>query len=531
MGACLSVLDHETGENGRRVERAIAMYATYRMLKSLYCMGASGVVKSLTSVALAGGNYLPGVSGLIKAELDKEMEKIEQQVLGDGDADALINFPPNGIPAEEILKKADDLVSGKHGGFASGKKWGGIYYRNTQLSELQAAIWKKFSTTNSLYPMVFPVVRKFEAELVTMVTNMVHGKVGLLTSGGTESIVIAMLAYREQGYKNGIAVPEIVCGVTAHPAVAKAAHYLRMKLVKVKVDPKTQKMTTALTSPAITRNTVCVFASAPTFSHGVVDPIVELAKLTKSKNVGLHVDNCLGGFLLSYLKKEGIYKEEFDFNVDGVTTMSVDVHKYGFASKGASCTIFRDPELRQLTYVTSTDGCEGLYVTPTIQGSRSGAVIAAAWSTVTFLGDSGYAKAARRLHSISEGYIKELEKYPELELLTHSDCAVIPIKSTSPDVNIYLLASILEKKGWNMFTGQNPPVMSVCVGEQHSEEVIKEWSSDVKDALAMIKDNPGMKVEGAAAVYGVASTTPDELLKTIMCQFVDTTLTVKQKSA
>ena len=525
MGICLTILDRNAGENVHRLERAITIYATYRLAVKLYELGLSGIVKA----AVSGGSLIPGVSGIIKAELDKEMEKIEKQVLGDGDADALTVMPTTGIAADDLLKKADDLMQQQHQGFASGKKWGGIYYRNTKLSELQAAMWKKFSTTNSLYPMVFPVVRKFEAELVTIVSNMVNGKVGLLTSGGTESIMIAMLAYRNQGYQNGITKPEIVCGDTAHPAVLKAAIYFGMKLIKVKVDPKTQKMTAALTAPAISRNTVCVFASAPTFCHGIVDPVTELAKLTKLKNVGLHVDNCLGGFLLSYLKKVGIFKEQFDFSVDGVTTMSVDVHKYGFASKGASCTIFRDPELRKLTYVTSTDGCEGLYVTPTIQGSRSGANIAAAWSTVAFLGDDGYSTAAHRLNDISQGYINELENFPELELLAQPDCAVVPIRSKSPNVNIYLLASILEKKGWNMFTGQNPPVMSVCVGEQHTKEVIKEWSADVGDALATIRANPKMAVEGAAAVYGVASTTPDELLKTIMCQFVDTTLTVKQR--
>ena len=193
------------------------------------------------------------------------------------------------------------------------------------------------------------------------------GAAGLLASGGTEAVLLAALAYREQGRKRGITRPQIVCGVSAHPAIVKACSYFGIELVKVALDPTTMRLTARNVRPFLTRRTVAIYASAPCFSFGAVDEIEELGKLAKSRGVGLHVDCCLGGVLLSFMQREGLFKPPWDFVVPGVTTISVDLHKYGYASKGASVTAFRDPALRRLTYVPSADGCEGLYVTPTLQ--------------------------------------------------------------------------------------------------------------------------------------------------------------------
>ena len=159
--------------------------------------------------------------------------------------------------------------------------------------------------SNMLYPDVFPGARKFEAEIVAMVLDMLHGSsanaVGLLSSGGTESILLAILAYREQGKKRGIENPEVLAGISAHPALMKACHYFGVKLIKLPICPKTLQLLPETVSRAINRNTVAIYASAPTFTHGIVDPIEKLADLALRNNIGCHVDNCLGGFLLSYM--------------------------------------------------------------------------------------------------------------------------------------------------------------------------------------------------------------------------------------
>ena len=272
-----------------------------------------------------------------------EMKNIEKKILGDGDPDANTCIPKVGFSKREIFEKA--IVQRKrHEGFESGQKWGGIYHddRNLpDLPEIQSHMWSQFHATNLLYPAVFPGARKFEAEVVSMVLDMVQGNCGLLSSGGTESILIAVLAYREQARKErGIENPEIVACVTAHPALSKACRYFGVGLVKVPNDPVTFQMSLKHTKAAISSNTIAIYASAPTFTHGVIDDVESLSKLAKARNVGLHVDNCLGGFLTSYMMKEGLLKsKKFDFRVPGVTTMSVDVHKYAF-SRFHSLSIF-----------------------------------------------------------------------------------------------------------------------------------------------------------------------------------------------
>ena len=305
------------------------------------------------------------------------------------------------------------------------------------------------------------------------------------------------------------------------------SQYFGVKLVKVEIDPVTLKLMPATVSKYINCNTVCVYASAPTFTHGVVDPVEELGALCVERGLGLHVDNCLGGFLLSFLCKLGMLNRQWDFQVPGVTSISIDLHKYGFCSKGVSVVCFRDPALRRLTYVPSVDGCEGLYVTPTLQGSRAGGVIAQAWATVLYMGENGYEKLATDMHTVTNDVKDIVRSIPELDLLVDSDAAIVPVVSNSKNINIYQVASIMEQKGWNMFTGQHPPVMSVCLGEQHLK-VLGDWAKDLKDAVSMVRNNPSVKLEGTTAVYGSAAAIPDELLDSVLRSYCDTRMRVKQ---
>ena len=338
-----------------------------------------------------------------------------------------------------------------------------------------------------------------------------------------------MLAYREQARKErGIENPEIVAAVTAHPALYKACRYFGVRLVTVPIDPVTFQMSLKHTEKALNSNTIAIYASVPTFTHGVIDDVESLSKLAQSRNIGLHVDNCLGGFLTSYMEKEGLLKKAkmFDFRVKGVTTMSVDVHKYGFASKGVSVVAFRDASLRQHSYMPSSDGCEGLYVTTTLQGSRAGGVVAQAWATLMHIGDKGYRNFANQMYGVMqkvEKIVKSLE--PNLRILVSPDACIIPI--TSDTIDIYKVAGMMEKRGWNMFTGQNPPVMSLCVGEQHLH-VLDRWAQDLKEAVQDVVSNPDMKIEGNAAVYGAAKNIPDDILDGIMRSYCDTLMKVKK---
>ena len=255
----------------------------------------------------------------------------------------------------------------------------------------------------------------------------------------------------------------------------------------------------------ITQRTVAIFASAPSFSHGVVDPIEELGALAVSRDIGLHVDNCLGGYLLSYMQREGLYSAPFDFAVRGVTSMSVDIHKYGCANKGASVACFRDPALRRATYVPSVEGCEGLYVTPTLQGSRSGATIAAAWATIVHLGDDGYARMARDITACHTKIKATVRAMAPLRLCCDADATVVPI--CSDGINVYALASLLEERGWGVFTGQKPPTLTITVGEQ-TPAYVDDLLDDLRECLAYLIAHPECKASGNAAVYGAAAKMP-----------------------
>jgi sphinganine-1-phosphate aldolase len=352
------------------------------------------------------------------------------------------------------------------------------------------------------------------------------GACGLLASGGTEAVLIAALAYRESARKRGITNPQIICALSAHPAIVKACHYFGMELIKVPLDPKTKALRAAAVRPYLTSNTVAIYASAPSFAHGVIDEIVELGELAMTRGIGLHVDNCLGGFLLSFMAREGLLAKPFDFAIAGVTSMSIDVHKYGCAPKGASVVAFRDPALRRLTYVPSTDGCEGLYVTPTIQGSRSGANIAAAWATLVHVGAKGYGAKAVAITECLEKIKAFVRKTPELQLCADADACVVPVCSDKLDV--YALATHLEDKGWKVFTGQKPATVTFPVGDQ-TPAVVEQLLVDLGASVTYLREHPEFKAKGNAAVYGAAAATPDEVLDSVLRGYVDLTLKVKPR--
>ena len=519
----------------RNCERVLLVILAQRALSGAWSqfrrLGVRGVYKQAIGAIMRGAQAaVPGVSGIVEAEKTKALAGLEKDLLGDGDADALVAMPAKGLPAKEVELKVTTLRGKEASKSAGEKRWGGIYHeQESELTGLQARVWAACNCTNALYPGVFPSLRKFEAELVSMVLGIVHGHevgaAGLLSSGGTESVLLAALAYREQGRLRGIARPQIIASLSAHPAILKACHYFGMDLIKVAPDPNTFTLRADLVRPHLTSSTVAIYSSAPSFSHGVVDPIEELGALATEKGIGLHVDNCLGGFLLSFLQKEGLFTKPWDFAVPGVTSISIDVHKYGCSSKGASVVAFRDAALRALTYVPSSEGCEGLYVTPTLQGSRSGAVIAAAWATVVNVGDDGYRHIARDLHGAHLRLKREVAAMKGIRLCVDADLAQVPICGDD-GVDVYALATLMEKRGWGVFTGQKPPTLTIPVGEQtpkHLDAMIE----DLRSSLDFLLANPDTKPEGNAAVYGAAAAIPDELLDDILRGYVDVLMKVK----
>ena len=280
--------------------------------------------------------------------------------------------------------------------------WGGLPRRAEHI-DFQNQIYAINSQTNPLHFDVWPSGVKFEAEIVSMTANMLNADkagdeiVGTVTSGGTESILLAMKTYRDRGRaEKGITEPEMIVPTTAHAAFDKASQYFNIKMVRIPVGEDFRADVQA-TAAAITPNTVVIVGSAPPFPHGIIDPIEELSELARAHGIGFHTDACLGGFVLPWAEKLGYPVPPFDFRLPGVTSMSADTHKYGYAAKGTSVVLYRGRALRHYQFYTTTEWPGGLYFSPTLAGSRPGALSAACWAAMISTGEQGYLEATRRI--------------------------------------------------------------------------------------------------------------------------------------
>jgi sphinganine-1-phosphate aldolase len=282
---------------------------------------------------------------------------------------------------------------------------------------LQTEAFGKFTVANPIHPDVFPGVRKMEAEIVSMVLGIFNapaGAAGVTTSGGTESILMACLSARQKAYaERGVTEPEMydlytlhslhsltiirILPETGHTAFRKAGEYFGIKIHLVTCPAPSYQVHIPSVARLINSNTVLLVGSAPNFPHGIIDDISSLSKLAVKRRIPLHVDCCLGSFLVPFLEKAGFETELFDFRLKGVTSISCDTHKYGFAPKGNSTCLYRTASLRAYQYFISPDWSGGVYASPSIAGSRPGALIAGCWASLMSVGEAGYIKSCSEI--------------------------------------------------------------------------------------------------------------------------------------
>jgi sphinganine-1-phosphate aldolase len=354
---------------------------------------------------------------------------------------------------------------------------------------------------------LWPSTVRFEAEIVAMTAAMLNGPeaVGTVTSGGTESILLAMKAYRDQARaERRIARPEMVIPTTAHAAFLKAAEYFRIEPILIPVDHDFRADPRAADA-AITRNTVVVVGSAPSFAHGAIDPIPELAEVARHRRVGMHVDACLGGFLLPWMERLGHTVPPFDFRVPGVTSMSADTHKYGYAAKGTSVVLYRDRALRRHQYFTAADWPGGLYVSPTLAGSRPGGLSAACWAAMMSMGESGYVESAAKIMEAAGVIRTGIAATPGLRVLGDP---LWVIAFASDEVDIYRVNEEMARRGWSLNGLQHPPAVHLAVTLRHAQPGVPEhFLSDLAAAVAEAR-RAGDDPERGAPLYGVATSFP-----------------------
>ncbi len=413
-------------------------------------------------------------------------------------------FPKRGVPRSELFERLRTL-KGQDVNWREGRTFSLVYWAGDDVSQVARDAYAELIATNGLSPFAFPSLQQMESELVSACADLFHGGEecrGTLTSGGTESILMAMKTARDWGRaERKIERAEVVVPITVHPAFEKAAHYFDITLRHAKVGPDLRVDVDEMAS-LITENTVMLVGSAPPYPHGVVDPIEQIAALAKSKGLLCHVDACLGGFILPFARKLGRDIPRFDFEVDGVSSISADLHKYGYAAKGASVVLYRDGALRKHQFFTYANWPGGLYVSPSMMGTRPGGAIASAWAVLNYLGEDGYVARAKVLLETTDRLKEGIAAIDGLKILGQPHASVFAFSSDVIDV--YALGDAMEARGWKLDRQHAPAALHCMVTPAH-EHVVAPLLADLRDCVGALKK--GQVVEdGAAAFYGLATT-------------------------
>jgi glutamate/tyrosine decarboxylase-like PLP-dependent enzyme len=454
----------------------------------------------------------------VQREIQKETEAISAGLEKSlkpyrDDFSSFTCLPSVGRQREGILAEMQSLKDREEARWREGFVSGAVYHGDGAHIEFLNQAYAIHSQANPLHSDVWPSISKYEAEIVAMTAHMLGGSdtpdeaqvCGTLTSGGTESILLAMKTYRDWArQRKGITRPEMVLPVSAHAAFDKAAQYFRIKPVRIPLDGA-YRADLAAARKAITRNTVVVVGSAPSFPHGAIDPIAGLSELAQEHGVGFHTDACLGGFILPWAEKLGYPVPPFDFRLPGVTSISVDTHKYGYAAKGTSVILYRDPELRHYQYYTTADWPGGLYFSPTFAGSRPGALSAACWAAMLSLGESGYLDATRKILETAACIRREVEAIPDLYVLGDP---LYVIAFASRTLDIYQVMEYMTRRGWSLNGLHKPSCLHLCVTLRHTQEGVAErFVADLKASVEDVRQHPGEQT-GSAPVYGMAASLP-----------------------
>ncbi len=455
---------------------------------------------------------IPFVQDRIDREYDGMMSDLEKVVKPyRGRFETHERIPEKGVARDAIISEMEQLLSEEASRWKDGYVSGAVYHGDESHIDFLNRVYALSSQSNPLHSDVWPSTIKQESEIVSMTAHMLGASrigseiCGTVSSGGTESILLAMKAYRDRARdQKGVTRPEMVVPVTAHAAFDKAAQYFGIKQVKVPVTEDCKASVRAVRR-AITRNTVVVVGSAPSFPHGVIDPIESLSNIARSRKVGFHTDACLGGFVLPWAEKLGYPVPPFDFRLPGVTSMSADTHKYGYAAKGTSVVLYRGADLRHYQYYKTTEWPGGLYFSPTFAGSRPGALSAACWASLVSTGQDGYLDATRRILETAAKIRKAIERTPDLHVLGDP---LWVIAFGSKTLDIYRVMDFMTERHWGLNGLHKPPCVHICVTLRHTQEGVAErFIEDLSNAVEHVRANPSEK-GGMAPVYGMAATMP-----------------------
>lgn len=439
-------------------------------------------------------------------------------------------LPDSGRSREQILSELRTMATEEDAVWEEGRCSGTMYCGDRDHYAFLKEAFGLFAHQNALQRDMCPSATRFEGEIIAMALDLFHAgeaegaePAGMVTSGGTASIAQAVLAYREQGRdERGIERPNLVKPETGHPAFDKACHLFGIEMRHVPVDRQTTLVEPEEVGQAIDQNTVAIVGSAGNYGYGTIDPIDALGELALARGVGLHVDGCLGGYLLPFGEQLGYPIPAFDFRVPGVTSISADTHKYGYGLKGTSTLVFRDRSLRNRCYFFMPDWSGGKYFSPGMDGSRSDGLLAATWASMVSMGREGYRRHAREIFETSAAMQEAVRTHPELRLLGEP---TFLFAFTSDGFDIYHVNDEMKRRGWRFNGLQYPNALHMAVTRPQTQPgVVDRFAADLDAAVAYARERGDEPAESAAVYGGVPggiNVEAEEMIRAVMAQLMD----------
>ena len=436
-------------------------------------------------------------------------------------------LPEEGTAKEVVLDELAAMSAAENPTWEGGQCSGTMYCGDHDHYDYLNEAFSHFSYVNSLQRDMCPSSTKFEAEVIAMTLDLLGAAAlteatpaGLVTSGGSGSIAHAVLAYREHRPTSGR--PNMIKPETAHPAFSKAGHLFGVEMRIAPVDPATTLVDLDWVADHVDENTVALIGSACNYGYGTVDPIGDLGALALDRGIGLHVDGCLGGFILPFGRELGYDIAPFDFSVPGVTSISADTHKYGYALKGTSVLCFADKALRNDQYFYLTDWSGGKYCSPGMDGSRSAGLLAATWAAMVHLGRSGYRRYAEQIFATSATMQAAVRSHDSLRIMGQPSFL---FSFTSDEYDVYLVNDFLRTRGWRMNGQQYPNAIHMAVTRPQTQPgVAEKWALDLADAVEFAlahKDEPAKSGAIYGGVAGGMSEEADVFIKAVMADMMD----------
>ncbi len=417
-------------------------------------------------------------------------------------------IPEKGLCKNDVLGDLESFRV-KDLDWRSGKVFGFIYDVDEELREVVKESYMMYLVENGLDPTSYPSILRMENEIVAMVGgDLLRGGdkvVGNVTSGGTESIMMTVLAARNRAraLHPEITAPEIVMPFTAHAAFYKASHYLGVKIVTVPVKDDSFEADPAAMREAVNDNTILIVCSAPGYAHGVIDPVREIAAIAVDKNILCHVDCCVGGIHLSIMRRMGEPVQDFDFSVPGVTSISVDMHKYGYSAKNCSLILYRSRDVRRYQIFACAKWPGYTIVNPVASSSRTGGPFAAAWAVLNFLGVDGYTRIVSDVMKATRLVIDGINRIPGLKINGNPQMCMFSFISEDPKLNVYRIADEMKIRGWYIqpqFARGNSRssihISFTYINVSQAADMLR----DLKASVETIRSQPEMKMADFSAL-------------------------------